>query len=68
MKDTPKPRYKTFNWPEYNKALKNRGCIDIWFSTDLKWIMPSQGKHGRNRGQAWSLIHQQILIKRCLLP
>jgi len=48
MKDTPKPRYKTFNWPEYNKALKNRGCIDIWFSTDLKWIMPSQGKHGRN--------------------
>ena len=61
MKDTPKARYKTLNWPEYNKALKCRGQIDIWFSKDLKWIMPAQGKHGRNR------IYSDAAIQCCLM-
>lgn len=61
MKDTPKPRYKTLNWSEYNKALKSRGRIDIWFSNELKWVLPSQGKHGRNQ------IYSDAAIQCCLM-
>jgi hypothetical protein len=25
------PTNKTLNWPEYNKALKRRGSLTIWF-------------------------------------
>ena len=32
------PKYKTAyrvkNWPEYEKSLRNRGDITIWFSQD----------------------------------
>ena len=31
-KKTSKKRYRVRNWLEYNKALKNRGDITIWFS------------------------------------
>ncbi|TQP94061.1 IS5/IS1182 family transposase, partial [Vibrio cholerae] len=26
----PKPRYKTTNWKQYNKALINRGSLTFW--------------------------------------
>ena len=29
------PSYKTLNWPEYNKALKGRGSLTIWFDPDM---------------------------------
>ena len=29
-----KGKYKVLNWPEYNKALKNRGDLTIWFSEE----------------------------------
>ncbi|MED7789476.1 hypothetical protein AB8E56_10520, partial [Francisella sp. 19X1-34] len=30
----PKQKYKITNWSEYNKALTNRGRIDIWLTED----------------------------------
>jgi hypothetical protein len=27
-------RYKVTNWPEYNKALRQRGDITIWFTEE----------------------------------
>ncbi len=29
-----KPSYKVTNWPEYDKALKNRGSLTIWFTEE----------------------------------
>jgi hypothetical protein len=29
-----KARYKVTNWPEYNKALRQRGDIAIWFTEE----------------------------------
>ena len=31
--------YKTVNWPEYNKALKRRGALTIWFDPDMAWAV-----------------------------
>ena len=32
--DVPKQRYKVSNWPEYNKALRQRGSLEVWISQD----------------------------------
>ena len=30
-----KQKYKVSNWSDYNKALKNRGDIEVWLSQYL---------------------------------
>jgi hypothetical protein len=46
------PKYKTAyrvkNWPEYEKSLRNRGDITIWFSQDAieAWTPRKNGKRG----------------------
>lgn len=41
-------RYRVTNWPEYNKALKQRGDITIWFDEKAirKWYARRTGKRG----------------------
>jgi hypothetical protein len=39
--------HKTLNWPEYNKALKRRGLLTIWFDPDMAWAAKPTGKRGR---------------------
>ena len=29
-----KKKYRVGNWPEYDKALKNRGDVTVWLSED----------------------------------
>ncbi len=36
-KQTHTPAYKTKNWPAYNKALKRRGSLSIWFGLAMIW-------------------------------
>jgi hypothetical protein len=37
-KHIKKATYKVLNWSSYNKALKNRGNLEIWLSSDIdKW-------------------------------
>ncbi len=46
------PKYKTAyrvkNWPEYEKSLRARGDITVWFSQDAieAWTPPQNGKRG----------------------
>ncbi|MBT0143964.1 IS5/IS1182 family transposase, partial [Vibrio campbellii] len=42
----PKPRYKTTNWKQYNKALINRGSLTFWIDeeTIAEWKQSRQGK------------------------
>jgi hypothetical protein len=41
------PAYKTRNWPAYNKALKRRGALTIWFDPEMTWAAAPTGKRGR---------------------
>ncbi|MCD6669665.1 hypothetical protein LT068_11340 [Vibrio cholerae] len=34
----PKPRYKTTNWKQYNKALINRGSLTFWIDETYAMI------------------------------
>ena len=40
-------KYKTWNWPSYNTALKQRGSLSIWFDPEMSWHAPPTGKRGR---------------------
>lgn len=42
------PQYKTTNWPAYNRALRKRGSLTVWFDKDMRWLAPLTGKNGRN--------------------
>ena len=39
--------YKTLNWPAYNKALKRRGSLTVWFDSEMTWAAKPTGKRGR---------------------
>jgi hypothetical protein len=41
------PSYKTRNWRAYNKALKRRGSLTIWFDPCIAWAAKPTGKRGR---------------------
>jgi hypothetical protein len=32
---SPKPRYRVTNWPEYNRALVERGSVTLWLSDEV---------------------------------
>ena len=42
-------KYKVMNWPEYDKALRNRGDITIWITEEAiaAWISLKTGKPRR---------------------
>lgn len=52
--------YKTLNWPAYNKALKRRGALTIWFDPDMTWAAKATGKRGRQP------IYSDPAIQPCL--
>ena len=33
-----KTRYRTTNWPEYNRSLQSRGSLTVWMSPDILWL------------------------------
>ncbi|WP_373308717.1 transposase [Laribacter hongkongensis] len=42
-----KTRYRTTNWPEYNRSLQNRGNLTVWLSPDTPWLGGRTGVNGR---------------------
>ena len=54
------PSYKTLNWPEYNKALKRRGSLTIWFDPDMSWAANPTGKRGRQP------VYSDAAVQTCL--
>lgn len=45
----PRKEYRIRNWPEYNRALINRGSLTIWFEdSPEKWLATNHsGRQGR---------------------
>jgi len=54
------PTYNTLNWPEYNKALKRRGSLTIWFDPGMAWAALPTGKRGRQP------VYTDAAVQTCL--
>ncbi|MBT0281193.1 transposase, partial [Vibrio campbellii] len=61
-----KPRYKTTNWKQCNKALINRGSLTFWIDeeTIAEWKQNKQGKRGRPRRFSDLAITTALMVKR----
>jgi hypothetical protein len=55
--------YKVTNWKEYNRSLKKRGSITLWFSTDSAASWHYQGKKEKG-GQ---LLYSNSCIEVCCM-
>lgn len=62
----PKPRYKTTNWKQYNKALINRGSLTFWIDEEAirEWKQSKQKKRGRPRFISDLAITTALMMKR----
>ncbi len=62
----PRPRYKTTNWKQYNKALINRGSLTFWIDeeTIAEWKQNKQGKRGRPCRFSDLAITTALMVKR----
>ena len=56
----PPTTYKTWNWPDYNRALKRRGSLVFWFDPEADWNAKPTGKRGRNPR------YSDVAIQACL--
>jgi hypothetical protein len=55
--------YKTRNWPEYNKALKRRGSLTIWFDPAMTWEAAPTCKRGRQPDYSDAAIQTCLTMK-----
>lgn len=46
---THTPTSKTRNWQMYNKALKRRGSLMIWFDPEMAWDAAPTGNRDRQK-------------------
>ncbi|WP_171901750.1 transposase, partial [Vibrio parahaemolyticus] len=62
----PKPRYKTTNWKQYNKALINRGSLTFWIDEEAirQWKQSKQDKRGRPLQFSDLAITTALMVKR----
>ncbi len=57
------PTYKTRNWPAYNKALKRRGSLTIWFDPAMTWEAIPTGRRGRQPAYGDAAIQTCLTMK-----
>ena len=58
-----KKKYKTKNWPEYDKALKARGSLTVWLDKEMTWQAPPTGKRGRQQQYSDKAIEFCLTLK-----
>jgi hypothetical protein len=60
----PEPaRYRTTNWPEYNKALCRRGSLLVWLDREMEWLATGSGRPGRSATYSDAAIQFCLSIK-----
>src|ERR1700726_2427949 len=61
-----KAGYKVTNWPEYNKALRQRGDITIWFTEEAlaAWHPAKTGARGRPQEYSDLAIETALFIRQ----
>ena len=55
--------YKTKNWAAYNRALKQRGSLSLWFDAAIDWGAAPSGKRGRQQANSDAAIQACLTIK-----
>jgi hypothetical protein len=55
--------YKTKNWSDYNRALKQRGSLSIWFDAEMTWSAKPSGYRGRQQAYSDAAIQTCLTIK-----
>src|SRR4051812_30789316 len=47
----PRARYRVSNWPEYDRALQQRGSLTVWVMPEAlaAWHPPKMDRRGRSR-------------------
>jgi len=67
MKQTSKEPYRVLNWPQYNRALINRGAIELWIEEETlkNWFATDSGPRRAGRPRIYSnAAIQAILLMR----
>ena len=61
----PKARYRVANWPEYDRALQQRGSLTIWVTPEAlaAWQPPPTGQRGRPRDYSDMAIETGHLLR-----
>ena len=61
-----KAKYRVTNWPEYDRALVERGNIMIWFDDDFiqrHWIPEPTGQRGAPQKYSNQAIQTLLVLK-----
>src|SRR5215218_1316000 len=61
----PRARYKVRNWPEYDRALQQRGNLTVWVTPEAlaAWHPPGTGRRGRSPQYAEIAIETGHLLR-----
>ena len=61
----PRARYKVCNWPEYDRALQQRGSLTLWVTPEAlaAWHPPRTGQRGRPRSYSDVAIETGHLLR-----
>src|SRR3712207_3161195 len=61
----PRARYRVTNWPEYDRALQQRGSLTVWVTPEAlaAWHPPRTGGRGRSRQYAEVAIETGHLLR-----
>ena len=61
----PRARYRVQNWPEYDRALQQRGSLTVWVTPEAiaVWHPPRTGQRGRPRDYSEVAIETGHLLR-----
>src|SRR5215212_5190835 len=61
----PRARYRVTNWPEYDRALQQRGSLTVWVTPEAlaAWHPPKTGRRGRSPQHADIAIETGHLLR-----
>jgi len=61
----PRARYRVQNWPEYDRALQQRGSFTVWVTPEAlaAWQPPRTGQRGRPRNYSDVAIETGHLLR-----
>lgn len=55
-----KAKYKVYNWPEYNRSLRERGSLTVWIEEGIEAIWYAQKDENCRRGRQLKYSNQSI--------
>ena len=60
-----KKAYRVRNWPEYERGLRGRGDLTLWFSEDAiqAWRAPTNGRAGGQRLYSRTAIETALTVR-----